>query len=235
MTVSDVLSALSRTIEQATFEFEYRTTDRQPDGVSASTKGYCDLAGPVVAAEMTVDVKFPGYENVVRSWTFTSGTTLYQAASAENDEWVALDSHGVGATALSTLFWLYGTRSAVPAEGPGRYDITLDFAEAFRGAEQPVAESLRKGLHETRTDLLNASAHGHVDISPAGLVSYLELELPAYDGPDPALSHPAMLVTLALTPTGRRSIDFPEATARMSPDTFKNLLIHGDDPHGPAR
>lgn len=235
MAVSDVLSALNRTIEQATFEFEYQTTDRQPDGVSASTKGYCDLAGPIVAAEMVVDVRFKGFENAVRSWTFTSGTTLYQASSAENDEWVALDSHGIGATALSTLFWLYGTRSAAPAERDGRYDVTLDFAEVFRTAGQPVAESLREGLHETRTDLLTASAHGHVDISPAGLVSYLELELPAYDGPDPALSQPAMLVTLALTPAGRRSIQFPETSARMSPETFKNLLIYGHDPHGPAR
>lgn len=229
MALSHVLAALERTIEQATFNFEHHTTDQLADGVSATTKGYCDLAGTIVAAEMTVDVRFKDFENLLETYTFTSGTTLYQASSAENDEWVALDSHGIGSTALSTLYWLYGVRSAAPTEQPDHYQVTIEFAEAVRAAPQDVAESLRKGLHETRTDLLTASAAGQVDLSGAGIVRYLEIRLPAYEGPDPSLNHPPMLVTLALTPTERRSVEFPEAVARMTPEAFKHRLIYGDD------
>lgn len=225
MTVSEILSALGRTIEHATFEFECLATDRLSDGISMTTKGYCDLAGPIVAADLTVDIKIVGFENQVRTQTFTSGTTLYQAASEENDEWVALDSHGVGSTALATLHWLYGIREASPCDRAGRYNITLAFDQIFRAAPKATVESLRQGLHETRADLLAASAHGHVDVSAAGLISYVELELP--DGPDPALT--AMLVTLALTPTERRPVEFPEAVARMTPETFKNLLMYGEE------
>jgi hypothetical protein len=224
MTASEILSALGRTIERAAFEFEYLATDRLSDGICATTDGYCDLAGPIVAADMTLDIKFEGFENYVRTQTFTSGTTLYQAVSEEDDEWVALDSHGVGSTVLATLYWLYGIREASPGERVGRYGITVAFDEIFRAAPKAEVDSLRQGLHETRTDLLTASVCGHADVCAAGLISYVELELPAYDGPDPALSQPAILVTLALAPTERRPVEFPEAGRRMSPETFNNLL-----------
>jgi len=229
MTSSLIVAALDRTIEAATFKFESFTTDGLSDGISNTTRGYCDLVGPIIAAELTVDIRMEGFENLIRTLTFTSGKTLYQVASEEADEWVALESHGVGSTALSTLYWLYGTQEATPAESAGRYGVMLSFPLVFRAAPAAEVDTLREGIRETRPDLLNATARGHVNIADDGLIHTVELELPRYDGPDPSVSQPAMLVTLSLTPTARRSVEFPEASERMTLEKYKNLMLYGDD------
>jgi len=221
--------SLERTIEVATFEFEYFTTDRLPDGLSSTTKGYCDLKGPVVAAELTVDIRIPGSETKVQSFTYTSGDLLYQAASEDLTEWVELETHGVGSTALSTLYWLYGVQNAMQGADADKVEVLVSFPLLFDSAPSAVVESLREGILETRPDLIGVTASGQVVVADDGLIRRIDLELPAFEGPDPSLNQPAMMVTLSLTPTKRRAITFPDVEERMTAQKFKNLMLYGDD------
>ena len=222
-----VLSALKRTIKQETYEFEHFLTAREDNEISMVTRGYVDFAAPLVAAEMIMDVvpESESADDVVRMWTFLFRKTIYQRASVDQDEWVSLDSHGIGASPLAVLYWLYGLREVTETDRAGRYKFILDFERACRTAPEAEAESLRKGLHETRTDLLGASADGYLDITEAGIISYLEIVLPAYEGPNLALNQPQSLVTLALTPTMRRSVELPETDVPMNADAFMKELL----------
>ncbi|GIF46103.1 hypothetical protein DFJ67_6249 [Asanoa ferruginea] len=210
--------ALDRTIDQATFTFDYLATDDLVAGLSSTTRGYCDLSGPVVAAEIITDLHLDGLARVVRSRTFTHGTTLFQQASDDGD-WVALDSHGVGSTALAALYWLYGVESATA--GADGFAVTISFPRLLTSAPEAVRATLREGLRETRPDLLDADATGTVQLG-GGLVLGLTLDLP----PDPVLDHPPLQVRLALRPTPRRAVDFPIPSARMSAEAF--LRLYGD-------
>src|ERR1700754_2673745 len=134
---SAVRAALEGAIRQTTFTFDLLATDNLAEGLSSTTRGYCDLSGALVAAEIITELRFPPAPRVIMSATFTAGTTLYLPAG---DDWVALDSHGVGSTALAALYWLYGVESAVPA-GERRFAVTLSFPRLFEAAPAEVRAS----------------------------------------------------------------------------------------------
>ncbi|HLL65666.1 MAG TPA: hypothetical protein VK453_07940 [Micromonosporaceae bacterium] len=222
---TQLIEALRRTVANGPYQFEHYLGARSDHGISMTTQGYVDFDGPIVAAEMAMDLLPEEQGDILRMWTYHSGSTIFQATSADGAHWVSLEAHGIGATTLAMLYWLYGVRDVSETGTTGRYRFTLHFPAIFRTAPEPEAASLRRGLHETRTDLINRSAEGIVEITPDHLIRYVEIELPGYQGPDPELSQPPSTVTLTLTRTGRREIALPEPDAQMSPDTFMKVLL----------
>jgi hypothetical protein len=168
--------------------------------------------------------------DAIRMWTFLAGTTLYQRTSLDQDEWVSLDAPGIGATALATLYWLFGVVEVTVTDRPEQFAFTLDFGEALRSAPADVAASLRDGLRETRDDLLTASASGLLTIADRGFINFLDVTLPAHEAAIPGQCHPASLVTLALTPTPRRVVNLPEPQTHTSVDALLKELLDQDGP-----